>query len=223
MTQKSFSLMLTVVLLIFFTLSVNNYARVVANGTETAFDGSDQPDSSASFGRSSAIGTLIIEGAGYFLESQSEAALLLNRFEMSDLYGIDYTALGESVNKAIEGMQKANDSYAHLVLRASNTPYRQEVINRLKAFDYKAFQQREGLIKSIMDQTSAYLKTGDICGLYGKILGNTGEILEMLTVLKSDIDAQRFPSTNGMWRLNQKYAQSMLFGQYAAEVFGEIR
>lgn len=222
MTAKKQFFKLLVLTMAIAVCSINVFSLIVANSTETAFDSTQQPDGGSAISDNVSLTTLVIEGAGYFLESHTQALVLLNRFEMSELKGIDYIGLKEAVDSAIEKMQKARDTYALLVQKAANIPYKQEIIDRLKEFDYNALQHRKNMIPGIMEQTAAYLKAGDIRGIYAKILDNTGEILQKLEIIKAGIYVEQFPEVNDMWRMNQIYTQSLLFGQYSAEVFYEI-
>jgi hypothetical protein len=36
------------------------------------------------------------------------------------------------------------------------------------------------------------------------------------------VDAYKFPDLNSIWRLNQLFSETLLFGQYAAEVFQAV-
>jgi hypothetical protein len=45
----------------------------------------------------------------------------------------------------------------------------------------------------------------------------------MLKDIKAAVDAEKFPELPLLWRLNQKAAEIMLTGQYAAEIFYEIK
>ena len=67
-----------------------------------------------------------------------------------------------------------------------------------------------------------YLGTGDVRGIYHKILSDSQVIIDKLTVVKSVIDTGSLPETSDLWRLNQLYSDTQLLGQYAAEVFYDI-
>ncbi|MCU0289773.1 MAG: hypothetical protein MUF15_25690 [Acidobacteria bacterium] len=168
------------------------------------------------------IESYIIEGAGYFLNSNTDFLLFLTKIERSELNGIDYNELRATLNRVIENMEKAKSLYTSLVQTAANTPSKQSFIEGLKIFDYVGYQNQSALNSIIFQDTVSFLKNGDITGLFAKILGRTAEILDRLYIAKKDIDAEIFPSISNIWRLNQCYNETVLFGQYAAEIFARI-
>jgi len=145
--------------------------------------------------------------------------LLLNKIEMSDLYGVNYNDLRDTLYSAIESMEGAKEAYITLKQRAETTPYIQEKINRLISFDYTGFQEEKGLDSIIFNDVEVYLKEGDVTGLFGETLSAMETILRMLYQVKKTIDNDQLPENSSLWRLNQKYSKTLLFGQYAAEVF----
>ncbi|MDQ1353990.1 MAG: hypothetical protein QG657_4299, partial [Acidobacteriota bacterium] len=140
----------------------------------------------------------------------------------SDLNGVDYAELQQLVESALTNMVNAKAKYSSLTQIAETTAYEQTVIDLLTTFDYYSFQQTYGLNSVIFNQTATYLETGDIRGLYDKILSDTQAIIDKLTSIKSVIDAETLPETSYLWRLNQSYTDTLLVGQYAAEVFYDI-
>ncbi|MCU0288919.1 MAG: hypothetical protein MUF15_21305 [Acidobacteria bacterium] len=198
--------------LVFCILQINGFSRLIGNGTSAAFDESGQ----------TVIESYIIEGAGYFLKSQSDTLLLLNKIELSDLNGANFTELQQLVNNSITAMENATAKYSILIQTTDNTPYRSSIIDRLPSFDYNSFQEARGLNSVIFNQTLNYLANGDIRGFYRKLLSDTQDILDKLFFIKSNIDAGTIPPTSYLWRLNQSYANTFLFGQYAAEIFYDI-
>jgi len=188
------------------------FPRFILNGGAASFEEQDQP----------AIEGYVAEGAGYFLKSHSDTLLLLNKIELSDLNGVDYAELQQLVDNALYNMQNAEANYTFLTQTADTAIYEQAVIDQLLAFDYYSFQQAKGLNGIIFDQVETYLGTGDVRGIYHKILSDTREIIDKLTVAKSIIDSGTLPETASLWRLNQSYSDTQFLGQYAAEVFYDI-
>lgn len=198
--------------LVLCVFQMNAFSRIILNGSPEGFEGPEQP----------VIEGLVIEGAGYFLESQSDTLLLLNKIELSDLDGVDYAELQLLVNNALTNMENAKGKYTSLTQIADTTPYDQTVIDQLTAFDYYSFQQANDLNSVIFGEMETYLGSGDIRGLYHKILSDTQTIIDKLTVVKAGLDAGTIPVTSDLWRLNQSYSDTLFTGQYAAEVFYEI-
>ncbi|HLP45971.1 MAG TPA: hypothetical protein VK469_08495 [Candidatus Kapabacteria bacterium] len=170
----------------------------------------------------SSIGIYIGEGAGCFLASNSDFLLFLNRIETSELNGVDYNELRAILNRVIENMEKSKSFYTTLVQIATNTPYRQSFIDGVKTFDYAGYQKQYGLNGIIFQEIALYLKNGNVTGIFSRILARTGTILDKLYSVKKEIDAETFPVIPNLWRLNQYYSETILFGQYSAEVFAKI-
>jgi hypothetical protein len=218
MEEKMSKLNKSLILKVFpvvFALSVfqmNGFSRFILNGSPESFTEQAQPE----------IEGYVMEGAGYFLKSQSETLLLLNKIELSDLNGVDYAELQQLVESALANMVNAKAKYSALTQIADTTAYEQSVIDLLKTFDYYSFQQTYGLNSVIFNQTAAYLETGDVRGLYDKILSDTQTIIDRLSFVKSVIDAETLPDTSYLWRLNQSFSDTLFVGQYAAEVFYDI-
>ncbi|MDQ1349941.1 MAG: hypothetical protein QG657_242, partial [Acidobacteriota bacterium] len=132
----------------------------------------------------SSINTLIIEGAGSFLNSQAAALLFLNKIEMSEVTGLNYNDLRESLYRAIENMEMARNSYMNLTELAIATPYKLAVIKRLITFDYEGYQTRNGLNGDTFRKVEQYLGKGDVNGLFTEMLLGTKNLLDMLYALK---------------------------------------
>jgi hypothetical protein len=122
-------------------------AFMYANGTCKAYDDCEWTEGYRAAGPS--IGVLIIDGASYFLQSHSHMLLVLNKVELSELYGPDYPGMQALVKEALDNMQKAGEIYKSLIAAAKETPYNPEVITKLMMFDYEIFRETNGLNKDI--------------------------------------------------------------------------
>lgn len=218
--SKLFNLLLAFIL----TIGLSTFIHPVfkANKSENAFTTPEGGSSIDSVNSSDSIPAMIVSGAGYFMESYVEAMTFLQRIEVSDPGALDFNELKVLLDTAVDKMTLSKVTYQKLKEKAEVTPYNPSIIERLKDFDYNALQQEKGLIKSINDETAAYLKTGDVRGIYAGSLESAEIILKKLEQLKTQIDAQQFPNVSDCWRLNQSYSHSLLIGQYVAEVFTEI-
>jgi hypothetical protein len=67
--------------------------------------------------------------------------LFLNKMELSELNGPDYPGMQDLLNRALENMQKASDTYKMLIAAAKETPYNQDVIAKIMLFDYEHFSK----------------------------------------------------------------------------------
>ena len=187
-------------------------AKFIQNSSEKAFE---EP------GRT-VIGQYVIEAAGYFLNSQSDFLLLLNKIEMMEIDGIDYAELQQVINNTVIDMEKARAKYYDLIQLADSTPIAIPRITQLMNFNYMSFQESKGLNSGIYDEVKTYLIGGDVRGLYYQFLANIQSILDRLNLIKADVDAEVIPSTSGLWRVNQLYTEALLFGQYTAEIFYSV-
>jgi hypothetical protein len=123
---------------------------------------------------------------------------------------------------AVDNLEKAGEEYSLLVEIAYATPYRPEVIEKLKVFDYNGLLVEKGLNAVILKDLENYLKVGNLRGLHSRALLDTKNILSRLYRLKRAVDSGQFPVLEELWRLNQAYAQAHLLGQYPAEVFDRL-
>ncbi len=218
--QLGLKIFLGVFILLMF--NIHSYSRMFANGAEGSYDEPGEPSSSTARVKAtstSRIAANIVVGGSHFLNSHSYTLLLLSKIEMSDLNGVDYNDLRATLNNAIKHMEGAKEAYTTLYQIAVVTPYNQNVINRLISFDYIGFQEKRGLNSIIFKDVEEYLSNGDVTGLLGKVLSSTGTILEMLYWVKNTIDMDQLPENSTLWRINQKYFEVLMFGQYAAEMF----
>lgn len=197
-------------------LSITAHALIYGNDTDGGFGGGGNKTETSS------IRTDVIEGAGYFLSSYSDILAFLNKIELAELRGIDYPELQRIIAGAVENMTNAKNTYLNLTQTADITPYNLEVIEKLIAFDYAAFQQEKQLNSVVFSQVESFLVKGDIRGIYHRFLSTAEELLVRLNTIKTDVDAGRFPSSDALWELNQAAAQALLFGQYTSEVFNRI-
>ena len=211
-TSKTAILKLFFVIFILGFFHIQGIARFISNHSEIGFE---EPGSTG-------IRQYVIEAAGYFLKSQSDFLLFLNKIEMEEINGIDYAELQQVISNAVVHLENAKAKYNDLTQLADNTPYDQPTITELVNFNYSSFQGSKGLNSVIFNEVETYLRCGDIRGLYYQILADTQSILDQLTVIKSDVDAEVIPENSVLWQVNQSYSETLLFGQYAAEIFYDV-
>ncbi len=238
MTKQHKQFFLTALVLV-FVLSMTNtnlYPRMMFNGgdciyeTETCTEGTSESNNGIVFtgpvnrvqSTQSNIGVYVVNGAGYFLKSQSAALLFLNKIEMSDLEGVDFNDLRAALYEAIAAMELSKNSYNDLKQTADITPYKSSMIAKLKNFDYDGFQKKRGLNSVIFNRVEEYLAHGDVNGLFGEVLSRTGIILDKLYRLKDTVEKDQLPLNQDLWKLAQEYSELHMGGQYAAQVFYEV-
>jgi hypothetical protein len=212
-------------LLILGLFAFNSYSYVKFNWSDCAYRGECDDGETTSLifvPMSMSMHNYIVEGAGYFLDSHSNFQLFLSRVEMSEINGVYYNKLREILYKAIEDMEKAREAYYNLKIKADTTPYKENMIEALRAFDYDGLRETNRLIPYIFEKVKGYLSKGDVRGLYADVLSKTETILEKLYNIKESVDIDQFPEINELWRINQFYSESLFTGQYTSEVFRSI-
>lgn len=222
MIQKKKMTILKSIIMIVLTIlgSTTLHPLIVLNKGNEAFI---EPDSTQSAVASVSIESLIINSAGYFLEGNCEFLFFLKKVETTvDPSNVNYDDLQSIINRSIEQMTKSRDTYYSLVDKANSTPYNSTVINRLIQFDYRSFKTQRGISGNPIDTLWDLLEEGDVRGVFTKLRDDTVKILDELQVIKASVDVNQFPSLSKLWRLNQLFSETMLFGQYAAEIFYEV-
>ncbi len=207
---------LKVFLCIFLTamLQVNIFGLMFANDTPMSFD-----TSGAAEGKETTLNNYVIEGAVNFFKSYSNILLLINEIEATDMENIDYIATQAYANKGIANIESARQAYIDLTREADLLPYKQDVISKLKKFDYTDFLVKNDLNGTALTNVKSYLAKGDVKGIYHKILSDFDDILLLLYSVKERIDTKKAPDITELWKLNHSYSTCLLFGQYATQVF----
>jgi hypothetical protein len=200
--------------LIILSLNFNAFSRIIANRGDESYDDSGL--------KTSSINSLIIEGAGNYLTAYSDYLLFLNRVELSSENSPGYDEMQTLLNRCLEELQRAKTAYLTLDQNAMSTPYNPEMIYRLIFFNYDLFQWERGLNPYIFKDVKKYLSTGNVNGIFDRLLSVTGTLVLKVTAVKDMVDAYKFPDLNSNWRLNQLFSETLLFGQYAAEVFQAV-
>jgi hypothetical protein len=210
-------------LTVLLTLSI--YAFFAHNETDIAFIPQNPGgDGTISLPKASgSIGYLISKGAGFFLKSHSDMLLFLNLIEISEISGLDFVELQKALNSAIDNIEKASETYHQLKSLAAVTPYNQEVIDKLIVFDYDGFEREKGLNAVIFGKVKKILSIGDVREAYNLFYKDLEYLFERIKSLKSTVDSERIPKISELWRINQKYSELQLFGQYLSEVFYALR
>lgn len=200
-----------------FNLNVSSYVKF--NGGEEGYNEND----GEGFVYGSSIKYYIIRGGGYYLGGYSDILKFLDRIEVSDLYGLDYAELNQILDSAIHNMNNANNNYFMLILIAELTPYNMTFIDKLKAFDFHGFESAHHLNGVIFGKVEEYLKKGDITGAFKACRTEILEIIAFLEEIKGYTTTNQMPNLTMLWSLNELCSESLLFGQYAAMVFAEVK
>jgi hypothetical protein len=202
-------------------ITVNVNGLFVFNETEGAFN--PNPCEGCENYAAPALEQLIVVGAGYFIQSNSDYQLFLKTIEMSVIYGVNNADMVNAIDNAIKNMEMANETYYYILQVSSMMEYNPTVLEKLKYFDYDNYQYVNRLNPAIFKQVEKFLKAGDVRGCYQRFYTATNEILYRLRNIKASVDTLTMPKIADCWRLNQLYLEMALFGQYTAEVFMNIR
>jgi len=203
-------------LLIGLVFCVNASAYIMANYSDSIF---------TTFGSREAVPEIkanIIESADYFLRSYSDFLVLLSRIERAELGDIDYNELTALFRSCVSKLENSKDVYTDLIGKAEITPYNEDVIKKLRRFDYAAYRGKNSLNPSTFKEVSAYMKKADIRGLYNQLLANVADILVHCDEIKTEINENRLPKISELWELNSLFSKALIFGQYTAMISHKI-
>ena len=211
-------LILIFVLSLFVSMSL--FGVVFGNHSDSSYDGDEVIEKLSN--KQSQLKTMIILGAGHFLNSSAGFQQLLQRVEMDELTGSNYDDLRLILNNVIASLESAKATYYELKTLAAGLPYNQIVIDSLKSFDYTGFKTNNGLNNVIFSRVELLLSGGNVTGVYEEIFSKTAELLELLYAVKKSVDNDIFPGITLLWKINQGYFDTLLFGQYVAMIFNTI-
>jgi hypothetical protein len=213
------------VLVIFFgilTLSLfttNLLPLVIANESPGGF-----ASPSGTIGEiNNSIDNYVLKGAGYFLNGYGDILRFMNTIELAKLEGPQYDQLTRYIADAVVNMENANFTYTALVQEAAQTPYNLTVILKLRAFDYNGFMEKNNLNPFIFKKVEEYLRNGNIRGIYSYLQGTVENVLPVLYRVKTAVQSGKSPVGVDVWMLGQTCSEILLFGQYTAQVFYEIK
>jgi hypothetical protein len=213
--KKSTILRILLVITYLTIFNINLFSWWWCNNSDGAYNGSGDGLGAPT----SPIAQYIAEGAGYFLDSYSCTLQFMTKVELASQRGMNYPELSQLLDAALVNMQQARDTYKLLKETADNTPYNPLVIEALKNFNYELYCKTNGLNKEIFTGVKGYLSSGNVTGIYGKLLADMGIMVNLLQAIKKNIDNNMFPPVGAVRQLNHIYSTSLLFGQYVAAVF----
>ena len=200
---------------IFALCSTQIYPRIWCNTTDGGFT-----DDEVLAGFS--MKTHIVEAAAHFLNAYGHTMLLLNKIELSELYGLNFTEAQQLTNIAIEEMNYAIAEFSSLRELAAKTPYNDNVLDLVAAYDFAQFESRKKANASILGNLKDLLVQKKLREYYDQIQTNLYEIVGHLNLLKSHLDGNIYPDFEAVHNLNQVLAETMISGEYAAEIFHEV-
>jgi hypothetical protein len=213
--MKKLSLLGMVMLFASMTL----FGVVIANHGDSGYNGGGEGYKAID----NPLKTLVITGAGHFIQSHTLFQQFLHKIELAELYGVNYDELQGILNEAITGIESAKKTYYEFIKLAAVTPYNTSFIYALQSFNYDEFREKHRLNGVIFSRLASLLRSGDLTGVYQEIYQKTGEISRLLHKVKYAVDKDIFPRITVLWEINQVYFDSYFFGQYAAMIFSNIK
>jgi len=219
-TKRNFLLIIFLMLISIAIMQNFTFAYIFANGSGGGYGGGSGDDDAGSSCIS--IEMLVVEGAGYYLNAQTDIMSFLHRMEMSGKYNVNLFELNTILLRALNNMYMAAATYDLLISTAEVTPYNETIIMKLKNFNYEQYMLEQGMNPSIFKEVEAYLGQGDITGMYRQIRANLKDIIEILKSIKSDVSIFKMPPLSRVWQLNEMCFHTLIFGQYAARVFAGL-
>ena len=204
-------------ILFLFCLSIFLFPWLYANHGECFFI-PNECEQGQSLSASSAVpvttlGSLIVSGAWAYLDSYSCFLDYLKNYETG---GSDQK---DSLVKAYEKITAADAVYKKLIEEAAGFTYNDTAVDRLKQFDYDSYARTFDPGPRVFTQVRVLLEKGDVRGVFQ-------EISRRIRAIADNLEPQvmnGIPGTGDLWRLSQAYAETLLFGQYAAEIFDRCR
>ncbi len=210
------------VIFCFSLIMINNYCFpwVWCNGATGGYNENTQPPGIQS---NLPMDILLIEGAGYFMQTQGTVQVLLNKVEWQDLKAIDYIELNKLAMSALNSIINARSSFEELIKAAEVTTYNLEVIGQLNRFDYDIFLKENNLNPFIFGAVRSYLEKGDITGTFRYLSERLKGIEQLLLIIRQSTIENSLPELTICWRLNERCAETALFGSYIARIFKAIK
>jgi len=213
------SLIFSILWALVISINTNVYGYFSYNRSCEVFPNQCDTGGEKSAVKGPVLSQLIIDGAGYFLQSNSDYQSFLKKVELSPTYGTNYVEIQNIIDKTIENLELARSIYYEIWQLSMEMEYDPSVLEKLYQFDYPGYQEKNDLFEVIFQKVSTFLKSGDVRGTYKKFYDDAGIILKGLKGIRESVDSNTIPKVSDCWRINQKYFSLELFGQYVAEVF----
>ncbi len=206
--------------LVFIFIETLCFSYWLLNGSEGGYSNGTQPPG---IQNQISMEISVVEGAGYFLQCHAKVQILLNMLELQDIKAIDYIELNQLVKSSLISIKNARITFEELIKIAESTPYNIEVIEQLNRFDYEAFLNEYRLNPFIFGIVRNYLVKGDITGTFKYLYERLKEVEQLLLIIRVSTAENNLPGLTICWSLNERCAETALFGSYIARVFKAIK
>jgi hypothetical protein len=219
-TNKNLNFIFFIFITILIFIPVKIFPIIFGNGSGGGYEGVGGENDAGNSGIN--IEMLVVEGAGHYLNAQTDVMIFLHRVEMSGNNNGNPLELNSILQSALNNMNLAAVTYDLLIRTAEVTPYNETVIMKLKDFDYDRYMMEQGLNPFIFNGVEAYLGQGDITGMYKQTRAKLKDITGLLNLIKEDVSLFKIPPPSRVWQLNEMCFHTLIFGQYAARVFAAL-
>jgi len=222
MKHKHQIFMVLMVIFTAFLFVLNVYPFINFNGGAGGYGSGEGDSPGIQAVADQSIEYYIMAAGTYYLESSTQVQTLLKLVEQQDIQGVNYTEMQSVVNRALNYMQMAKDTYEQLIRKAEATPYNATFLAKLRDFDYKSFMGKNGLNPVLFDLVRLYLQNGDITGMFKRTYAEVTDMIDILYKIRESVSQYHMPDISLFRQLNEKQALSSIFGSYAARVFQNI-
>jgi hypothetical protein len=161
------------------------------------------------------ISNLIIDGAEKFLDSYSEALLILREYEISEKASLNFNIALQRTESALEKLEDSRKQYARSIAIGEKEKYVDTFRDKLMAFNYEQCEKGKSFNATIVQEVTGFLKDGDVLGLYKKNLEKIDGIISVLKDIKDKLNNNIKPDVSVFWTLLQKYSETVMFGNCA--------
>jgi hypothetical protein len=207
----------------FFLFNSVGFCYIIENHAEGAYDeGSNANLITNTSEQGGLIKTYIEIGGGYYLKANSDFQKILSMVELQDIEGIDFGELRGVAISAVKNMNVAIENYTLLIEKVGATPYKDNVIQSLKDFDYDSFEIENKLNCTVYKKVKGFLKNGNVSGIYIYTHGKFLDLGELLNSIKNNIDQNKVPPIEVLWNINEELSKLSLFGSYITRVFANL-
>jgi hypothetical protein len=195
-------------------------AALVLNNTDRVFpppppgEGTMLQVAPAAGGREE-ISSLMIDGAAKFLDSYSEALILLREYEMSAKAPFDMNLALLKAESALQKLEDSRGDYAAALAVAEKLEYVQYYRDKLTEFNYNSYAEERKFIPGVTEEVKGFLGSGDVVGLYRRNLDKIDGIILVLKTIHSELNRGVKPDVTLFWTVLEEYSKAALFGNYA--------
>lgn len=203
---------------------LNTFGYFVLNDSECSLHnqcstgGTEQTNAFASI----QVKPIIVKGGSYFLESNAGMLLLMKKIEASE--NVELSELSKICKGTVGKLLKAQNAYMELVEASASIPYDKDFLYQLRSFNYHEFQERtQGINNGVFQEAVWFLVYGDMKGVYTAHYNKVANLYERFKLIDDSIDNGELPPIKALWELNQMYSNTLLFGQYVAQICHEVK